>query len=39
MIGELINEKYKIDAAFSEGHMYEIFSALEVATGTKLIED
>lgn len=37
MIGELINEKYKIEAAFSESHMYEIFSALEIATGTSVI--
>lgn len=37
MIGELINEKYKIEAAFSESHMYEIFSALEVATGTQVV--
>ncbi|MDD3145943.1 MAG: protein kinase [Candidatus Riflebacteria bacterium] len=37
MIGELINEKYKIEAAFSESHMYEIFSALEVATGTRVV--
>ena len=37
MIGELINGKYKIEAAFSESHMYEIFSALEVGTGTQVI--
>ena len=37
MIGELINGKYKIEAAFSESHMYEIFSALEVATGTQVV--
>ncbi len=37
MIGELINEKYKIEAAFSESHMYEIFSALELATGTRVV--
>lgn len=37
MIGELINGKYKIETAFSESHMYEIFSALEVGTGTQVI--
>jgi len=37
MIGEIINEKYKIEAAFSESHMYEIFSALELATGSRVV--
>lgn len=37
MIGEIINGKYKVETAFSESHMYEIFTALEVATGTTVI--
>ncbi len=37
MIGEVINEKYKIEAAFSESHMYEIFSAIELATGSRVV--
>ncbi|HNX74491.1 MAG TPA: protein kinase [Candidatus Rifleibacterium sp.] len=37
MIGEIINGKYKIEAAFSESHMYEVYSALEVATGTRVV--
>jgi serine/threonine protein kinase len=37
MIGEVINGKYKIEAAFSESHMYEVFTALEVATGTTVV--
>lgn len=37
MIGELINGKYKIEAAFSESHMYEVFSAIEVATGAQVV--
>ena len=37
MIGEVINEKYKIETAISESHMYEVFEALEVATGATVI--
>ncbi|MGM0598184.1 MAG: serine/threonine protein kinase [Candidatus Rifleibacteriota bacterium] len=37
MIGEIISERYKITAPVSESHMYEIFKALEVATGTEVI--
>jgi len=37
MIGELINGKYKIEAAFSESHMYEVFSAIEIATSTQVV--
>lgn len=37
MIGEIVNGKYKIEAAFSESHMYEIFTALEVATGVTVV--
>ncbi len=37
MIGEVINGKYKIEAAFSESIMYEVFSATEVATGTRVV--
>ena len=33
MIGEIINEKYKIESVFSESHMYEVFTAIEAATG------
>lgn len=34
MTGEVINGKYRIEAAFSESHMYEIYTATELATGT-----
>ncbi len=37
MIGELICEKYRVEASFSESHLYEIFSATEVATGATVI--
>lgn len=37
MIGELINDKYKIESVFSESHMYEIFTAIEAATGQTVV--
>ena len=37
MIGEIINEKYKIESVFSESHMYEIFTAIEAATGQTVV--
>ena len=37
MIGETINEKYKIESVFSESHMYEVFTAIEAATGQTVI--
>ncbi|MBP5470884.1 MAG: protein kinase, partial [Candidatus Riflebacteria bacterium] len=37
MIGEIINEKYKIESVFSESHMYEIFTAVEAATGHTVV--
>ena len=37
MIGEIINEKYKIESLYSESHMYEIFTAIEAATGQTVI--
>lgn len=37
MIGEILSERYKITAPVSESHMYEVFKALEVATGTEVI--
>lgn len=37
MIGELINDKYKIESLFSESHMYEIFTAIEAATGQTVV--
>lgn len=37
MIGEVINGKYRVEAAFSESHMYEIFTATELETGTTVV--
>ena len=37
MIGEIINDKYKIESVFSESHMYEIFTAIEAATGQTVV--
>ncbi len=37
MIGEIINDKYKIDGAFSESRIYEVFTATELATGTVVV--
>ncbi|PKL49329.1 MAG: hypothetical protein CVV42_06460 [Candidatus Riflebacteria bacterium HGW-Riflebacteria-2] len=37
MIGEVINGKYRVEAAFSESHMYEIFSASELDTGATVV--
>lgn len=37
MIGELISDKYRIEAAISESHMYDVFAAYEVATGTNVV--
>ncbi|MBU1108913.1 MAG: protein kinase [Candidatus Riflebacteria bacterium] len=37
MIGETINGKYRIEAAFSESHMYEIFTASELDTSTSVV--
>lgn len=37
MIGEVISDKYKIVAPFSESHMYEVFKALEIATGAAVV--
>ena len=37
MIGEIINEKYKIESVFSESHMYEIFTAIESSTGQTVV--
>lgn len=37
MIGEVINGKYRVEAAFSESHMYEIFTATELDTGTTVV--
>ncbi len=37
MIGEIINEKYKIESVFSESYMYEIFTAIEAATGQTVV--
>jgi serine/threonine protein kinase len=37
MIGEVISDKYKVVAAISESHMYEVFKALEVATGATVV--
>ena len=37
MIGEIINEKYKIESVFSESHMYEVFTAIEAATGHTVV--
>lgn len=37
MIGEVINGKYRVEAAFSESHMYEIFTATELDTATTVV--
>ena len=37
MIGEIINDKYKIESVFSESYMYEIFTAIEAATGQTVV--
>ena len=37
MIGEIIHEKYKIESVFSESHLYEIFTAIEAATGQTVV--
>ncbi|PKL44988.1 MAG: hypothetical protein CVV41_02560 [Candidatus Riflebacteria bacterium HGW-Riflebacteria-1] len=37
MVGEIINGKYRVDAAFSESHMYEILAATELETGTTVV--
>ncbi len=37
MIGEVISDRYKIVASISESHMYEVFKALEIATGTTVV--
>lgn len=37
MIGKTISKKYKIEQAISESHCYEIYKALELKTGTKVI--
>ena len=37
MIGEIINEKYKIESVFAESHMYEIFTAIESSTGQTVV--
>lgn len=37
MIGEVISGKYRVEAAFSESHMYEIFTATELDTGTTAV--
>ena len=37
MIGETINEKYKIESVFAESHMYEVFTAIEAATGQTVV--
>lgn len=36
MIGEILNDKYKIEEAISESHMYEVYSALEIETGVEV---
>lgn len=37
MIGEVISDKYKIVAPLSESHMYEVFTADEIATGATVV--
>ncbi len=37
MIGTVINGKYEIRQALSESHQFEVFSALEVETGTTVV--
>ncbi|GAB4269059.1 MAG: hypothetical protein Kow0029_04860 [Candidatus Rifleibacteriota bacterium] len=37
MIGEIISDKYKIVAPISDSHMYEVFKALEIATGATVV--
>lgn len=37
MIGEIINGKYKIESAFSESRMYEVFTATELETSTTVV--
>lgn len=36
MIGEIINDKYKLEESISESHTYEVFSALEIETGVNV---
>jgi serine/threonine protein kinase len=37
MIGEIISDKYKIEATVSESHMYEVFEAIEIETGATVV--
>ena len=37
MIGEIINDKYKIESVFTESHMYELFTAIELSTGSTVV--
>ena len=37
MIGEIINDKYKIESVFNESHMYELFTAIEISTGSTVV--
>ncbi len=37
MLGDVINGKYKLETAFSESRMYEVFTATEVETGATVI--
>lgn len=37
MIGEIINDKYRVEAAFSESRIYEVFTATELETGAIVV--
>lgn len=37
MIGEIINDKYRVEAAFSESRIYEVFTATELETGAVVV--
>lgn len=37
MLGDIINGKYKLETAFSESRMYEVFTATEVATEATVV--
>jgi serine/threonine protein kinase len=37
MIGEILNEKYRLENSLSESHVYEVYDALEIATGVTVV--
>ena len=37
MIGEILNEKYRLENALSESHVYEVYEALEISTGVTVV--